>query len=554
MARARDAAGFGTLIRGTTVRLEGFNHPFRTELTNELHARPFQPVSLPGQVLNIAFKPASGAAERDTLRDHVHLADFLSRHGAAPPGPDAGHHTAAIGDLRLKWERHTEFVSYTLFGSESARGPFSGDLAEMLPADWIAGAPGAVAAAVQCEIRQASDRDSALEMLFGDIGRGFDSGSRAGSFILDGNALAASDFRMHGEGYTRFVIIAFGDAGPRRLGRACQRLIDIEVYRALAMLALPIAQRTARRLNEVERELTALMEQVTAPDQTDSEADDLRTLTNLSAEIESLAAASAFRFGAARAYASIVEERIEDASGSARARTAEVPRVLRSPLPSRNPNGSGGGGTPQVAVREGGADSRIDANTSECLTRVAKPRSPGVDESPGRNAASAPADGGGIVGRCHQLLRGQSGDLHSCTDRGAFRFRKDSRDRRSHRAGYRRCMVARETGTRADLVRKAGAGPLRPCRAGNRLRSRMAEFSLPATLRPHRSCRGPWHRRSGLNPAGAFGMRLTLLGPATARRFERSEVWRNTSTERWKSAIRGNCLPGSSNSLSGSAF
>ena len=311
MARAGDAAGFGTVTRGATVRLGSFDHPFRTELTNELHARPFQPVSLPGQVLSIAFKPASGAAERDALLDHAHLAEFLSRHGAALPRTDASHHTAAIGDFRLKWERHTEFVSYTLFGNVSADGPFSGDLVQRLPEDWIADAPGAVAAAIQCEILQAADGGSALEMLFGEVGRGFESGSRAGSFILDGNALAASDFRMHGEGFTRFVIIAFGDAGPRRLGRACQRLIDIEVYRALAMLALPIAQRTARRLNEVERELTALMEQVTAPEQADSEADDLRTLTNLSAEIESLAAASAFRFGAARAYASIVEERIE---------------------------------------------------------------------------------------------------------------------------------------------------------------------------------------------------------------------------------------------------
>ena len=298
-------------MRGATVRLDSFDHPFRTELTNELHARPFQPVSLPGQVLSIAFKPSSGAAERDPERDHAHLADFLCRHGAEPPGTDASHYTAAFGDFRLKWERHTEFVSYTLFGDVSADGPFSEDLLEVLPEDWIADAPGAVAAAIQCEILQAADRDSALEMLFGDFGRHFDSGSRAGSLILDGNALAASDFRIRGEGYTRFIIIAFGDAGPRRLGRACQRLIDIEVYRALAMLALPIAQRTARRLNEVERELTALMEQVTARDQADSEADDLRTLTNLSAEIESLAAASAFRFGAARAYASIVEERIE---------------------------------------------------------------------------------------------------------------------------------------------------------------------------------------------------------------------------------------------------
>ena len=253
-----------------TVRLRCFDHPLRAQLTDELHARPFQPVSRPGQVFSIAFKPASAAAERDPARDLAHLEQLLSWYGVAPPAEGASHHASIIGAVRLKWERHTEFVSYTFYGAGSSDGPFSGSLAKLLPEGWIADAPGAVAAAVQCEIVETDSRDDALDLLVGDLGRYFDDGSRATGVILDGNAVAASDFRLHGDGFTRFAVIAFGDAGPRRLGRSCQRLIDIEVYRALAMLALPIAQSTARRLNEVERELTALMERVTAPEGTDS--------------------------------------------------------------------------------------------------------------------------------------------------------------------------------------------------------------------------------------------------------------------------------------------
>ena len=290
--------------------LRCFDHPLRAQLTDELHARPFQPVSRPGQVFSIAFKPTSAAAERDPARDLAHLEQLLSWYGVAPPAEGASHHASIIGAVRLKWERHTEFVSYTFYGAGAPDGPFSGSFAALLPEGWISDAPGAVAAAVQCEIVETDSRDDALELLVGDLGRYFDDGSRATGVILDGNAVAASDFRLHGDGFTRFAVIAFGDAGPRRLGRSCQRLIDIEVYRALAMLALPIAQSTARRLNEVERELTALMERVTAPEGADSEADVLTQLTTLSVEIESLAAASAFRFGAARAYKSIVDERL----------------------------------------------------------------------------------------------------------------------------------------------------------------------------------------------------------------------------------------------------
>lgn len=286
------------------------NHPQRLALTNELHARPFQPMQVPGRCLYLALKPVNGAAERDPAADRAHLVDLLDRHGAPHPPPEASHHLAEIGRVRLTWERHTEFVSYTLF-AEGAEALFAPDLMRHLPAEWLAAAPGKVMAAVQIELLQAADRAAALGLLQRRLAREFHSESLAAALVLDGAALVAGDFRIHEGGFSRFAFVLCGEAGPRRIGRVVQRLIEIEVYRTLAMLALPLARRTAARLNEIERELGRLIAEVAAEDRQANEAAILGALTQLSAEIEKMAAECAFRFGAGRAYDAIVRERIE---------------------------------------------------------------------------------------------------------------------------------------------------------------------------------------------------------------------------------------------------
>ena len=289
----------------------GFDeHPQRVALTNELHARPFQPATAPGRVMHFAFKQATNAAERDLGLDRDHLVRLLDHFGAAHPAPGAKQHSVELGRFRLKWESHTEFVTYTLFEEGPARTLFSGELAKHFSQEWVAVAPGRMVAAVQCEL--VDDRESGAEAPLPDVLlRHFDPQSVAAAQILDGKAISLGDFRIHEQGYTRFAIVQRGDLGARRLGRAVQRLLEIEVYRSMAMLALPIARDVARRLNEIERQLAELTSEVSSQTRSLSDADALQELMRLSAEIESMAAASAFRFDAAQAYQSIVTERLE---------------------------------------------------------------------------------------------------------------------------------------------------------------------------------------------------------------------------------------------------
>jgi uncharacterized membrane-anchored protein len=92
-----------------------------------------------------------------------------------------------------------------------------------------------------------------------------------------------------------------------------QRLFEIEAYRMMALLALPIARRQSPRILDIERSLAALTDGI-ASGEHDPTSDEalLQELTRLAAEIESGLSASQFRFGACRAYADLVTRRIQE--------------------------------------------------------------------------------------------------------------------------------------------------------------------------------------------------------------------------------------------------
>ena len=118
------------------------DYPDRYALANELHARPFPELTAPCRALHLAIKHEGDAAERDRERDRAHLAALLDRYGAPHPPPGANHYSGALGRGFLKWEMHTEFVTYTLFLDGVAEPPFSGEMSTLFPEDWLAATPG----------------------------------------------------------------------------------------------------------------------------------------------------------------------------------------------------------------------------------------------------------------------------------------------------------------------------------------------------------------------------------------------------------------------------
>ena len=282
------------------------DHPLRYPLTNELHARPFPALEVPCTAVFLAFKEPVDAANRDRARDRAHLIDLLDRNGSPHPQPEATHFSGPIGRHELKWESHTEFVTYSAFSPGVGPRPFDPEEMRVFPENWLATAPGKrlVAVLIRVEVMP-EDEDGVTQRLE----EWFVPESMACSRVVDGAAIVAGDFRIDPAGIMRFAVFVRPGTGARRVGRIVQRLCEIETYRAMSMLGLMRARQMSTHLNAIDPKLSALVSGLDSAGQTPEAT--LHELLSISAELESQAVQVSFRFGATAAYEAIVNQRIE---------------------------------------------------------------------------------------------------------------------------------------------------------------------------------------------------------------------------------------------------
>lgn len=282
------------------------DHPLRYATVNELHARPFPALEVPSTAVYVAIKEPAQAHSRDRDRDRAHLLALLDRHGSPHPQPGATHFRGPIGRAELKWESHTEFVTYTAFSRGLSKRPFDPADAEVLPEDWLAEAPGKRLTSVLIRVAPMPESEEALLQQVDDW---FVPESLAVSRVVDGAAVIAGDFRIDPAGHMRFAVFVRSGTGPRRVGRIVQRLCEIETYRAMSMLGLMRSRDLSTRLNALDPRLSALVSGLDNAEPAPEAA--LHDLLTISAELESLAVQFSFRFGATAAYEAIVNQRIE---------------------------------------------------------------------------------------------------------------------------------------------------------------------------------------------------------------------------------------------------
>jgi uncharacterized membrane-anchored protein len=276
-------------------------HDLREVLHNELHARPSVVVTAPAQVRSWAFliEPDEHEAARQHWQQLTQMGVGVERLEES----NDRQAVARLGSVRIKWEHHSEFVSYTLY-AEGALDTAA--ILGQLPAGWFAAAPGSLIAAVAVDIRPITTTppDHFLSAIdpFGP--------TTVAAKIGDGAGWLITDLQLH-DGMTRFTII---DAAimPRQLGRIVQRLIEIETYRMLALLAFPAARQVSASLSVWEKRLAQLMHELGSAEGIEAERQLLQSLTQLAGEVERSVADSNFRFGAAAAYYRLVQQRADD--------------------------------------------------------------------------------------------------------------------------------------------------------------------------------------------------------------------------------------------------
>lgn len=280
------------------------DHPLRYAMANELHARPFPTITAPSHAAYLAIKPAENAAGRNRDADLAHLLDLLDRFGAQHPQPGATHYSGQIGKHSLKWESHTEFVTYTIFGEGLSDQPFDPNIFAAFPQDWLAISPGTRVTSALIQVEVAED-DSGIVDKTRDW---FVPESLAISRVLDKDLVIAGDFRIDSSGHMRFAVFARPDVRGRLIGRVVQQLCEIETYKTMSMLGLSRARELGPPMAVIDKTLTSLLSDMVGSINKPEAM--LQSLLEVSAELENVVAQSSFRFGATKAYESIVEQRI----------------------------------------------------------------------------------------------------------------------------------------------------------------------------------------------------------------------------------------------------
>ena len=278
------------------------NHPQRFKLHNEVHARAPNVLKLPVRSTFFALT----LTNEEKILERTHLLNLCDRYDVTPPKEDASHFSATLDSFKICWEQHGEFSSYYFYVQNSSEEPFSKLALEQVPVDWLSQLPGKIIVAAHASIIEASETSVSNTQ---SISSFFSGNPIVGAEVTGGAARAYTDFKIHADGFSRFLILNH-HLKSGQSGRLLQRLFEIEVYRVMALLAFPIARQLLPELNTADQQLLTITTAMAQPNSNDAEL--LDELTILAAQVENNISTHHYRFAAANAYYNLVEQRIED--------------------------------------------------------------------------------------------------------------------------------------------------------------------------------------------------------------------------------------------------
>ncbi len=283
--------------------------PLRGLLHNEVHARPSARIRLPALVVLVAVLN-EGVSREDEC---AHLRRLPGQDGLQPADLADNFLRLRLGGPTLKWERHSEFTRYSLvqpLPPQAALGASEPELLESLALDacWLREIPGRTVAAVKLVMLEhdISDPHAALAL----AQQWFGGRTVVASMLGNGHSMAVTNFRLLPSGFERMLVIAPPGTSETRAGRVSQRLLELEIYRLMALRGLPVAKALAPMLAESEAALAEVTAKLEA--RQDSEAELLDSLIHVAAGVERATAQHLYRFSATQAYDALVRQRISE--------------------------------------------------------------------------------------------------------------------------------------------------------------------------------------------------------------------------------------------------
>ena len=256
-------------------------HPWRSSLYEELHNRPSPIIHGNCQVAHFTVLLNDN---REAL--HEHVVDLCKRFCVPAPGPESSCLYQDFGGFELRWERHLEFSNFTFICPDVE--PFSADALNFIPKDWLASLPGELVVAVQMAVIDQPPTEQQRHLWL--------EGQRAsGSQVADSRAEVWTAFKLHNDGFGR-IITCNNELTPYQMGRLVQRLFELETYRLMSLMALPVARKLGGELGRIEDGLARLNESISDIEADKDERTLLQELSMLAADVEGHRSNTNFRF------------------------------------------------------------------------------------------------------------------------------------------------------------------------------------------------------------------------------------------------------------------
>jgi len=270
------------------------DHPFRFAIMDEVHARPMEIVPEAARVRRVVFvMPNEPGAMALALEQ---FSQFCAAASIPVPPSHTRQYSFEVSQRKVTWEFHTEFVTITWRSEPAHDAVWPEDIG------LSALSQGLLIGAMRFDVINESEVPARLLP-------GFKLNSLCVSSVEGGQGQVATDFIVDAHLFTRFEFAA-GALTPLRRSILLRRLLEVETYRTMALMGLPLARELSPDLRAMETDLTALIGTLSDASTTDKAQVALLALNGLSLRSGQLSEQLGYRFAASQAYGNILRTRL----------------------------------------------------------------------------------------------------------------------------------------------------------------------------------------------------------------------------------------------------